>query len=77
MGTGYSFCDDGGFSTTETEVAENLYSALTQFYTIFSEYQANDFYITGEVMNKSLYLCILILCITISIQNLIILRSNL
>ncbi len=54
MGTGYSFCDDGGLSTSETEVAENLYSALTQFFTMFSEYQPNDFYITGEVCMKYL-----------------------
>lgn len=49
VGTGYSFTDDGGFSTTETEVAENLYICLTQFFTLLPNYQKNDFYITGEV----------------------------
>ena len=50
VGTGFSFTDSKeGFSTTETEVAENLYSALTQFFAVFSEYKENDFYVTGEV----------------------------
>ena len=50
VGTGYSFSDQGGLSTTEYEVAENLYSCLSQFFTVFSDYQNNDFYITGEVI---------------------------
>ena len=49
VGTGFSYTDKGGLSTTEEEVADNLYSCITQFLTIFSEYQASDFYITGEV----------------------------
>ena len=54
VGTGFSFTNDSrGFSTDETEVAVNLYSALTQFFMVFSEYQANDFYITGEVHNNN------------------------
>ncbi|XP_064401479.1 probable serine carboxypeptidase CPVL [Halichondria panicea] len=49
VGTGFSFTNDSkGFSTNEVEVGINLYSALTQFFTVFSEYQANDFYLTGE-----------------------------
>ncbi len=62
VGTGFSFTNDSrGFSTDETEVAVNLYSALTQFFMVFSEYQANDFYLTGEVHvynDMYLYTCI-------------------
>ena len=49
VGTGFSYTDKGGLSITEEEVADNLYSCITQFLTVFSEYQASDFYITGEV----------------------------
>ena len=50
MGTGFSFTENVlGLSTNESEVATNLYSALIQFFTVFSDYQKNDFYITGEV----------------------------
>ena len=49
VGTGYSFTDKGGFSTNEEQVATNLYSCLTQFFAIFSDYKDNDFYLTGEV----------------------------
>ena len=49
VGTGFSYTDKGGLSTTEEEVADNLYSCITQFLTVFSEYQASDFYVTGEV----------------------------
>ena len=50
VGTGYSFTVNKlGLSKTEDDVAENLYSCLTQFFTVFSDYQKNDFYLTGEV----------------------------
>ena len=49
VGTGFSYTDKGGLSTTEEQVADNLYSCITQFLTVFSEYQASDFYVTGEV----------------------------
>ena len=39
VGTGFSYTDKGGLSTTEEEVADNLYSCITQFLTIFSEYR--------------------------------------
>lgn len=49
VGTGFSFTkSDAGYCTTETEVAENLYSALAQFFRLFPEYKTNDFYLTGE-----------------------------
>lgn len=49
VGTGFSFTrDDRGYSRNQDDVAENLYSALTQFFTVFHEYADNDFYVTGE-----------------------------
>ena len=62
VGTGFSYTDKGGMSTNEDEVAENLYSCITQFLTVFSEYQASEFYVTGEVSEliSSRYLIYLI-----------------
>ena len=49
VGTGFSFTDDdAGYANDEDDVARDLYSALQQFFTLFSSYRANDFYITGE-----------------------------
>ena len=48
-GTGFSFTDDAaGYATNQDDVARDLYSALTQFFTAFETFQDNDFYITGE-----------------------------
>lgn len=46
-GTGFSFTS-GGFANNQTKVGEDLYEALIQFFTLFPEYQKNDFFITGE-----------------------------
>ena len=59
VGTGFSFTDKGGLVTNEEQVAEGLYSFITQFLTIFSEYQKNDFYITGEVRRSFVSTCVL------------------
>uniref|UniRef100_A0A3Q1HS43 Probable serine carboxypeptidase CPVL n=1 Tax=Acanthochromis polyacanthus TaxID=80966 RepID=A0A3Q1HS43_9TELE len=49
VGTGFSFTDDDrGFARNQDDVGRDLYSALTQFFQIFPEYQSNDFYATGE-----------------------------
>ncbi|XP_006824615.1 putative serine carboxypeptidase CPVL [Saccoglossus kowalevskii] len=49
VGTGFSFTDnDSGYARNETDVANDLYSALTQFFQIYYEYQDNEFYATGE-----------------------------
>lgn len=49
VGTGFSFTDDsGGYCVDETEVGIDLYSALTQFFTVYSDYLECDFYVTGE-----------------------------
>ncbi|KAI1289754.1 putative serine carboxypeptidase CPVL [Halotydeus destructor] len=49
VGTGFSFTKhDAGYATNQTDVASDLFEALQQFFTLFHEYQANDFYVTGE-----------------------------
>ncbi|XP_053700123.1 probable serine carboxypeptidase CPVL [Synchiropus splendidus] len=49
VGTGFSFTDDDrGFARDQDDVGRDLYSALTQFFQLFPEYQANEFYATGE-----------------------------
>ncbi|XP_034776606.2 probable serine carboxypeptidase CPVL [Acipenser ruthenus] len=49
VGTGFSFNDDDkGFARNQDDVGRDLYSTLTQFFQIFSEYQNNEFYATGE-----------------------------
>ncbi|KAJ6666518.1 hypothetical protein lerEdw1_020241 [Lerista edwardsae] len=48
VGTGFSFTDHTGYATNEDDVGRDLYTALIQFFQLFSEYQKNDFYATGE-----------------------------
>ncbi|XP_003430729.1 probable serine carboxypeptidase CPVL isoform X2 [Ornithorhynchus anatinus] len=49
VGTGFSFTTDNrGYAVNQDDVARDLYSALTQFFQLFPEYQKNDFYATGE-----------------------------
>lgn len=49
VGTGWSFTDDDkGYATNQDDVGRDLYSALIQFFQIFSEFHSNDFYATGE-----------------------------
>ncbi|MGH0140968.1 UNVERIFIED_CONTAM: hypothetical protein FKN15_024026 [Acipenser sinensis] len=50
VGTGFSFNDDDkGFARNQDDVGRDLYSALNQFFQIFSEYQNNEFYAAGEM----------------------------
>ena len=49
VGTGFSYTENpAGFSTSSLDAASNLYTALLQFFTLYSEYQKCDFYVTGE-----------------------------
>ncbi|KAM4689636.1 putative serine carboxypeptidase CPVL [Discoglossus pictus] len=49
VGTGFSFTDDDrGYAVNQDDVGKDLYSALTQFFQIFPDYQKNEFYATGE-----------------------------
>lgn len=46
---GYSFTDNvAGLARNESDVARDLYAGLVQFFTLFSEFQQNDFFIIGE-----------------------------
>jgi len=48
VGAGFSFADDyDGYARTEDQVAENLLEALLQFFTLFPDLKAADFYLTG------------------------------
>ncbi|RWS05491.1 putative serine carboxypeptidase CPVL-like protein [Leptotrombidium deliense] len=49
VGTGFSFTDrQNGFAKNLNESTENLFFALPQFFTMFNELRANDFYEIGE-----------------------------
>nr|CAD7442195.1 unnamed protein product [Timema bartmani] len=55
-GTGFSFTDsDLGYARNQTDVAENVYAALVQFFQLFPELQENDFYVTGESYGDYFY----------------------
>ena len=48
-GTGFSFTkSDLGYVTNQERVADDLYEALRQFYTLFPHLLSQDLYITGE-----------------------------
>lgn len=49
VGAGFSFTDDPqGYAVNEDDVAQDLFSALMQFFQLFPEFQENDFYVTGQ-----------------------------
>jgi len=49
VGVGFSYTmDSSQFCTDEDCVANNMYTALTAFFTVYSEYASNEFYVTGE-----------------------------
>ena len=48
MSTGFSHTDEAGLVTDQDQVATDLYELLTQFFTMFPEYQPNDFFVFGE-----------------------------
>ena len=49
VGTGYSFTsNDAGYAKSQDDVARDLYSALTQFFQIYTDYASNPFIVTGE-----------------------------
>lgn len=47
-GVGYSYSDDGNYTTDDDVVAHDNYLALKDFFTKFSEFRKNEFFITGE-----------------------------
>ncbi|XP_049879512.1 venom serine carboxypeptidase isoform X2 [Pectinophora gossypiella] len=49
VGTGFSFTNNSrGYCSDETQVGEDLYSTMTQFFQLFPELQENKFFVTGE-----------------------------
>ncbi|XP_063389058.1 venom serine carboxypeptidase-like [Cydia fagiglandana] len=49
VGTGFSFTKHPeGYCTDQTQIAEHLYSSLTQFFQLFLELKQNEFFIAGE-----------------------------
>ena len=48
VGAGFSFADPEGLPSTQSDVADNLYEFLVQFYTLFPNYRGNQFYAFGE-----------------------------
>ncbi len=48
VGVGFSFSrDNEGLSKDEESIADYLYEALQQFFTLFYDYRDNDFYLAG------------------------------
>jgi len=47
-GVGFSYSDDGMYTTNDTEVSMNNYLALKEFFKLFPEYSKNEFFLTGE-----------------------------
>jgi vitellogenic carboxypeptidase-like protein len=49
LGTGFSFTNSQDkFVTNQTTVGQDLYQALLQFFELFPDLRANEFYVTGE-----------------------------
>lgn len=49
VGTGYSFTDNKlGYARNQTQVGNDLYSAILQLFQLFPHLQKNDLYVTGE-----------------------------
>ncbi len=49
VGAGYSYAPDSDdLATTQDKVDDHLYECLIQFFTVFEEFQANEFYAFGE-----------------------------
>jgi vitellogenic carboxypeptidase-like protein len=49
VGVGFSFTQStDGYVRDEYHVGRDLYSFITQFFTVFNQYAKNDFYIAGE-----------------------------
>eukprot|EP00095_Tigriopus_kingsejongensis_P005174 maker-scaffold237_size242172-snap-gene-1.29 protein:Tk05174 transcript:maker-scaffold237_size242172-snap-gene-1.29-mRNA-1 annotation:"serine carboxypeptidase" len=48
VGAGFSYSDANGLPTSQADIATDLYEFLQQWYTLFPEYQPNEFYAFGE-----------------------------
>lgn len=49
VGAGYSYTDnEAGYLTNQVDIGNNLFSAVKQFFQLFSHLRSNGFYISGE-----------------------------
>ena len=48
IGAGFTFSESEVFHTTQSEVADDLYEFLHQFFTLFPDFKENYFYAMGE-----------------------------
>ncbi|KAK5644823.1 hypothetical protein RI129_006123 [Pyrocoelia pectoralis] len=48
VGTGFSFTNDDGYLENQTQIGEQLYEALLQFFELFPHLRSNDFFVAGE-----------------------------
>merc|ERR1719502_2181708 len=49
VGTGFSYTDtEEGYVSTHEQAGEDLRNAISQFFQLFPDLRANDFYVTGE-----------------------------
>lgn len=49
VGTGFSYTGrDECYARNQTDVSNDLFNLLTQFFTVFPNLKSNDFYITGK-----------------------------
>ena len=48
VGAGYSYADPAGLPVLQDDVARDLYECLIQWFTMFPEYQPNEFFAFGE-----------------------------
>ncbi|XP_038605896.1 lysosomal protective protein [Tachyglossus aculeatus] len=47
-GVGFSYSDDKAYGTNDTEVADDNFLALREFFRLFPEYGSNELFLTGE-----------------------------
>uniref|UniRef100_A0A6I8PEB5 Carboxypeptidase n=1 Tax=Ornithorhynchus anatinus TaxID=9258 RepID=A0A6I8PEB5_ORNAN len=47
-GVGFSYSDDKAYGTNDTEVADDNFLALREFFRLFPEFSSNELFLTGE-----------------------------
>ncbi|KAH7945868.1 hypothetical protein HPB49_016656 [Dermacentor silvarum] len=58
-GTGFSFTEsEDGYATNQEDVSRDMLELLQQFFTLFSNYSSNDFYLSGESYGGKFVPCI-------------------
>ncbi|KYQ96810.1 peptidase S10 family protein [Tieghemostelium lacteum] len=52
LGTGFSTVNENGYSQSESETSQHLYSFLQQFFNAYPQYRLNSLYIFGESVSS-------------------------